>query len=717
MMKAYKDSEKTVEERVADLLPRMTLSEKVAQMMQLAYSHVPKEEITMWVRRGAGSLLHVLGDEAREMQRIALSTRLGIPLIFGIDAIHGHGLHRGATIFPSQLALACAWSPRLLYEVGRVTAREVAADSLHWTFSPVLCLARDTRWGRVDETFGEDPYLAGELGAAMIEGYQGDDLTADDSILACAKHYIGYGEATGARDAYDTEMTFRKMREVFLPPFEKAVKAGCATFMTAYGSIDGTPFTVSEKSLKTILKDELGFEGFVVTDWNNIGHLIEDQRVAADMSEASYLTVKAGNDMMMVTFESYDVILKLAEDGVLDVSYIDEAVRRILGVKFRAGLFEKPEKKGDSGVFGCENHREVCLDASRESLVLLENRDGALPLSSSARSVAVIGPNADDIFAQYGDWTYFSHPKPDSRVEAAESHYTVLTGIKKIAEPLGVSVVSHRGCEVMSDDAGGIEEAVAAAEKCDATVLVIGDVYDQFGEFKDRANLSLSGAQQILFDRLRQLERPLITVLVASKPLCIPDVARRSDALLAMFNGGQYGGLAVAEAIFGLLNPSGKLPISFPRHEGQLPVYYNHLPGWHGEKYCDLPAEPLYAFGHGLSYTRFVYSGLEAAADEEGINISVKVTNAGERPGAETVQLYFNDAVSSILTPVKQLAAFEKVHLAAGEEKTVSFTLTREALSLVTADEKRVIEPGEFVLMAGGSSADEALLKTTVTLR
>lgn len=714
MKVTYKDPNKTVDERVEDLLSRMTTAEKAAQVIQIPYSEVSKEEALEWAERGAGSFLHVLGDNARRLQDIALSGRLGIPILFGIDAIHGHGLHRGGTIFPSQLAIAASFHPGLVKEIGWVTAREVAADGLHWTFSPVLCLGRDTRWGRIDETFGEDSFLAGELGAAMIKGYQGNDLSADDSILACAKHYLGYGEAVGARDAMDTEITFRKMREIFLPPFQKAVEAGCATVMTAYGSIDGTPFTISEKSLKTVLKEELGFDGFVVTDWDNVGSLIRYQHVAANMEEASLLAVKSGNDMLMSTPAAYESVLKLVESGALAVSYLEEAVRRILRIKFRMGLFERPEKRGSKEVFGCKEHLEICLRASRESMVLLENRDRTLPLSAKIRSVAVIGPNADNIRAQYGDWTYFTHPKPDWNIQSAEPYYTVLSGMKEIAGAKGVRIQYHQGCDVLNDEDADLQGAAAIGAQCDAIVLVLGDCYDQFGEYKDRADLSLSGKQQALFDELRKLNRPLVTVLVASKPLCIPAIAEQTDALITNFNGGQYGGMAVAEAIFGKLNPSGKLPISFPVHTGQLPVYYNQLPGWHGGKYCDMPQEPLYAFGYGLSYTQFTYSDLKIDVDTWTAAVTVK--NIGACDGMETVQLYFRDVISSVMTPVKQLIAFEKISLAVGERKIVSFKLDQSAFSLVDIKEQRVTEAGRFILMAGGDSREDSLIRTEFSL-
>ena len=702
-----------VEERVNDLLFRMNLREKVAQMVQIPYSAVSKKEAVVWAEKGVGSFLHVLGDDARELQSVALKTRLGIPLLFGIDAIHGHGLNEKATIFPSQLAAACSWNRELVEAMGRVMAREVATDGLHWAFFPVLCLGRDTRWGRVDETFGEDPYLTGELGASIIKGYQGDSLDSDESILACAKHYIGYGEAVGGRDSCDTEMTFRKMREVFLPPFEKAVKAGCATIMTAYGSIDGTPFTASKKALRGILKDELGFDGFIVTDWDNVNSLVTNQHVAADIQEASRMAAVAGNDMIMTSSGFYAAAIQLVRDGFLDEKIIDEAVRNILRIKFRMGLFEKPEKKGKPGCIGCAEHLEVCKEISRESIVLLKN-NGVLPLEKNIGSVAVIGPNADDIRAQYGDWTYFSHPEPNPDHKPVKPYFTVLDGMRKLAKQNNRIVEYCRGCEIFSGDRGyGIfspaaYEAVSTAKKCDAIVLVLGDMIDQTGEGKDRADLTLSGVQMALLERLRSLSKPLVTVLVSSKPLCIERIAQETDALIVAFNGGMFGGLAVAEAIFGKLNPSGRLPISFPRHSGQLPVYYNSLPGWHGGKYIDLPAAPLYAFGEGMSYTDFQYSNLQV--DEKSLTVSVDVINIGKGGGFETIQVYFRDCVSSVMTPNKQLIGFEKVFLEAEETKNVSFTFKRKDFSLVTSDERRVTEPGEFLIMVGPSSKDNDLL-------
>lgn len=688
------------------LLSQMTVEEKVAQMVQVPYAMVGREEALRWARLGAGSFLHVLGDDAREVQREALATRLGIPVIFGIDAIHGHCLNDRATVFPSQLAAACSWNRQVVHAMGEVTAREVATDGLHWTFSPVLCLGRDTRWGRVDETFGEDPFLAGELGAAIVKGYQGDDLADGEHILACAKHYLGYGEAVGARDACDSEITDRKIREIFLPPFQKAVEAGCATIMTAYGSQDGTPFTVHDGVMRGMLRDELGFEGFVVTDWDNARSLVRNQRVCGSIEEAAVAAAKAGNDMIMTTLEFYDAMLNALRDGSADISAVDEAVTHILTIKYEMGLFERPEKTGRPGCIGCEDHQVAALEAARESVTLLRN-DGMLPLGKGVRRVAVIGPNADDIRAQYGDWTYFSHPMPDPDHTPARPYVTVREGIADLCEERELEWVFARGCGVLASEADDPDAAVRAAQDADAVIYVVGDMIDQFGESKDRADLSLSGRQMELFYRLKATGRPVCTVLVASKPLCLGDAAEQANAVLCAFNGGMFGGQAVAEALFGVINPSGRLPISFPRHSGQLPVYYNQYSGWHGGKYCDLPAEPLFAFGEGMSYTTFEIGAL--TFDAQTLTAHVSVANTGDREGVQTVQVYLRDEVSSVMTPVKRLVAFERVSLMPGESTVINIRLRREDFSLVNARGERVVEPGAFTLMAGSSSKDEDL--------
>ncbi|MGN0150195.1 MAG: glycoside hydrolase family 3 N-terminal domain-containing protein [Clostridia bacterium] len=702
-MEDYMNVNLSADERAECLLSMMTPEEKIAQMAQISYNVVSAEEYERFQKLGIGSFLHVLGQDTAKIKEQAAQTRLKIPPIFGIDAIHGHSLLNGATIFPSQLAMSCSFNTDLIREMGRVTAKEVAADGLDWIFSPVLCIARDLRWGRVDETFGEDSYLIGELGAAIIDGYQCDNL-----IIACAKHYLGYGEATGGRDAYDTEVTERKIREVFLPPFKRACDADCGSVMTAYGSIDATPLTANNDILRKMLKEECGFEGFVVTDWENVRALMTNQKVAKSIKDASKMAVEAGNDMSMNTPKFYDCMCELVNEGRIDMKYIDDAVRRILKVKFKLGLFDKKEKISRD-VIGCSEHRKINMEITRESLVLLENKNNILPLKNGdIKTIAVIGPNADDIQAQYGDWTYFSHPEPKENVVPENDYYTVLRGMKTIFADC--DILYNKGCDVMDSSNESIEEAAALAEKSDIVVAVVGDCLKQYGEFRDRADLELSGAQLDLLKRLKKTGKPLICVLINGKPLCIEWLKDNCDALIEAFNSGDLGGLAVAEMLAGKFNPSGKLSISFPRHSAQTPCYYNQYEGWHGGRYMDVEAGNVYDFGYGMSYSDFVYDNIRLSKNEidknESVIVSVDIKNNSDIDGKEIVQLYINDVVSSIMTPVKQLRGFKKVLIKAGETKTVTMNINPEDLSLINKNCERIVESGEFEIMVGSSSQD-----------
>ncbi|MBR7161269.1 MAG: glycoside hydrolase family 3 C-terminal domain-containing protein, partial [Clostridia bacterium] len=501
----------------------------------------------------------------------------------------------------------------------------VNADGLDWVFSPVLCIGRDPRWGRVDETFGEDPYLVGILGAAIVRGYEEDGLVA-----ACLKHYIGYGEATGGRDSYDTEVSIRKVRETFLPPFRRAVEAGASTVMTAYGSVSGVPMTLHKKLLREILKDEIGLQGFVVTDWYNVQSLRTQQKAVESFHDGVRLAVEAGNDMSMNTFRFYDSAVEQAKEGKLSMAYIDDAVRRILRVKFSLGLFDPEKKRLPREVIGSAEHIAVNHKLTRESLVLLEN-DGILPLKHKPKKIAVVGPNADDIRAQYGDWTFFSHPNESpADCKPLSDYYTVLRGVKTVFPES--EIVYAKGCHIMggSEDAM-LDEAVQLAQSADVVIAVVGDCLKQNGEGKDRANLELSGRQNELICRLKNTGKPVITVLVNGKPLCIGEAAKNSNALIEAFNGGDLGGLCVAEMIAGKFNPSGKLPISFPRSSAQIPCYYNQYSGWHGGKYMDVEKGNLYDFGYGLSYTDFVYSNASLSSDTaksgDVLTVSADITN------------------------------------------------------------------------------------------
>lgn len=477
--------------------------------------------------------------------------------------------------------------------------------------------------------------------------------------------------------------------------------------MTAYGSIDGTPCTSDKKLLKEILKEQLGFDGFVVTDWENVGHLIREQRVAANEKEASRLAIESGNDMMMSAPEFYEAIIELVRGGEVEEKLLDDAVERILNVKMRFGLFANSFKQADEKFLGCEEHLRLNKEIARESTVLLKN-NGVLPLNGR-KKILVVGPSADDIRCNYGDWTYFSHPLPNYDTKPERPYITFLEGVKELAKEYDCAAEYVKGAEINEAIAGGIATAAKAAEKADVILFACGDNIELAAEGRDRADMRLPEAQRELFGALCKAGKPIVTALICTKPLCAPEIDEGSAAVLTNFNGGMFGGLALAEVIFGAINPCGKLPVSFPYHVGQQPCYYNQLPGWHCRNYVDMPETPLYGFGHGLSYTKFAYSNL--AFDEKTLTLRVKVKNTGVRAGKETVQVYFRDLVSSVLTPVKRLIAFRKVQLRAGESRELEFAFTRADFSFVNAREERVTEPGEFEIMVGGSSADGDLIK------
>ncbi|MBS3783089.1 MAG: glycoside hydrolase family 3 C-terminal domain-containing protein [Anaerolineae bacterium] len=694
----------------------MTLAEKVGQMCQMN----GRDDAKTWLQdHHVGSFLHMLGEETNALQRVAAKTRLGIPLLFGIDAIHGHAFWPTSTVFPTQLALSCTWNPELIEEVGHITAAETAHTGVHWTFSPVLGVARDLRWGRIGETFGEDPYLVSVLGSALIRGYQGDALSAPDAIAACGKHYAGYSGTQGGRDSSEADLSERAMRSTYLPPFHAAVEAGCATLMAGYHAIDGTPCSANRWLLTDVLRDEWGFEGFVVSDWKNVEHMNDEQRVSPDLMDAARRLVSAGNDVAMNTPGFTELVIDLVERGDLNERLVDQAVRNVLRLKFKLGLFDENRyadlEKGVE-IIGCAAHRALALQSAAQSMVLLKNDDATLPLGEDIKRIAVIGPNADDPEAQLGDWVLWSGQLGESGLpdRTRESVITVLDGIRARAGDR-CAVDYARGCDVIDPGVEGIQEAAALASAADVALVVVGDSLEQIGETKDRANLDLSGGQQALLEAVHATGTPMVVVLVSSKPLTVPWIAEHAQALLAAWNPGLEGGTAVAEILFGDRNPSGKLTISFPYHVGQQPVYYNLIPGWHGEpKYVDLPGGPLFPFGYGLSYTRFAYDNLELAShaltEGETLHVAVDVENVGDRAGVEIVQLYVNDRFSSVTTPLKELKGFARVELAPGERRTVELELRYEQLALVNAELETVVEAGTFEVMVGGSSRDEDLL-------
>ena len=744
-MPGYRDASRPVAERVADLLARMSLPQKVGQVMQ---ADAQGDLGDLVARQQVGSLLHVAPDRMRAAIDLAARTELGIPLLLADDCIHGHSFWPGATIFGTQLATACSWNPDNAERMARITAVEATATGFRGTFSPVLCIARDLRWGRVDETFGEDPLLIGDLGTAMIRGYQGEHLADPTSMLATAKHFAGYSETQGGRDASEADISRRKLRAWFTPPFERAVRAGSATFMLGYQAMDGVPITVNRWVLDDVLKQEWGFDGVLVTDWDNVGRLVWEQKVCADHAEAAARALNAGVDLVMTTPGFYDGAQQAIERGQLSEDTLDAAVARVLTVKFSLGLFEDPAGP-DAGrqaeVIGCAAHRQAALDIARESLVLLAN-DGVLPLTTRAGTLAVIGPNADDPAAMLGDWAggsgQCSWLGPDYR---SPHTITVLAGLRDVAEAAGWQVRHAPGCgivravphpdgpvgpdgqprwpsiEPVPAEPAQLDAAAKLAAQADAVVLVLGDNILLVGEARSTATLEMQGGQLDLWARVLDAGRPVVLVLANSKPLVLPQhLLDRTAAVVEAFNPGDAGGRAIAELIFGSIEPSGRLPISFPRHVGQQPTYYNQVRGQHGGRYADLSQEPAFAFGYGLSYSRVSYGGLVINGTNltagDTISASVEVSNTGDRPVTETVQAYVRDLVTSSTWADKELKAYGRVTLAPGEQVTVEFAIPVADCSIVDADANRVVEPGDFELLVGPSSRDVDLLTAPFTV-
>ena len=711
----FRDPQQSVETRVSDLLARMTLAEKVGQLLQLNGQIAPVETVRAMQ---PGSLLHILNDELLLAMDAAAETRLGIPLLIAEDGIHGHSFHAGATIFPTQLGLSCSWNVDTIAACARVTAREMATTGAHWTFSPVLCLSRDVRWGRTGETFGEDPFLIGEFGEAMIRGYQGAGLDDAEGVLACAKHFAGYSETQGGRDASEADISRRKLRSYFLPPFERAVRAGCMTFMTGYQAIDGLPSTANHWLLTQVLKEEWGFRGILVTDWDNVGRLHWEQRIVPSAKEAAVVAIRCGNDLIMATPDFFEAAQAAVREGLLAESEIDAVVRRILALKFRMGLFEnprRPDRARQAEVIACEAHRAINLRAARESLVLLKN-DGILPLDlNKLRKIAVLGPNADDDLAQLGDWSLGGpqHP-PEKGKHPRACTTTLLDGIRaRVSSALTVSYAV--GASVRSSDTSQIPAALAACADADVVVIALGDELPFIGEGHSTATLELLGAQSALLEAVVALGKPVVLALLNSKPVVLPAAAERVAAIVECFNPGMEGGQAFAELIFGDLNPSGRLTISFPRHVGQQPSFYSQVRGQHGNEYADLDQNPRFAFGFGLSYTRFEYSELRIVSPRlavgEPLEVEVLLHNVGARPGTEIAQVYVTDLVTSVTWVNQTLIAFQRVTLAAGEQRRLTFSIPSERVALVDAYERRVVEPGEFELKVGAASNDPSALR------
>ncbi|WP_417554919.1 glycoside hydrolase family 3 N-terminal domain-containing protein [Microbacterium sp.] len=736
----YQDASLPIPDRVADLLSRMSVEEKAGQMLQLDARDDIGDHV---LRRHVGSILHTSPERIVQANRLTAQTRLRIPLLVGEDCIHGHSFWPGATVYPTQLGMAATWDASLVEQVARATAVEVAATGIHWTFSPVLCIARDLRWGRVNETFGEDPFLIGELASAMVRGYQGSGLTDPTAILATAKHFAGYSETQGGRDASEADISRRKLRSWFLPPFERVAREGCRTFMLGYQTTDGVPITVNDWLLSDVLRGEWGYTGTLITDWDNVGRMVWEQRVQPDFAHAAAAAVKAGNDMVMTTPQFFEGALEAVSLGLLDPSDFDRAVARILTLKFELGLFENPRlpEAGLADVVGQPAHAELNLQVARRSLVLLEN-DGMLPLMpASVGRIAVVGPLADDAQEQLGDWAGGSGQAGWLDGQPREMITTVLDGLRDIAP---WEVVHARGADILSlepDPAGAtwpdgqprppvvrpipaddaqIAEAAAAASAADAVVAVVGDARGLYGEGRSTATLELIGGQRELLDAVIATGQPVIVVLMASKPLVLPASVRDAAAVIWVANPGMKGGQAIAELITGAIEPAGRLPISFARHAGQQPTYYNQVRGQHGDRYADLTQAPAWAFGQGLSYTTVTYSDLvlESAVltADAVIRASVTLTNTGERPAIETVQVYVRDEVTSASWADRELKTYRQVRVEPGDSVRVALEVPVADCTIVDARGARVVEPGVFAMLVGPSSREEDLLSAEFTV-
>ena len=744
----YRDPNLPVSERVDDLIARMSLKQKVGQMLQLDARGGAEFPV---LERHAGSILHASPKTVREAHELTASTELQIPLLVADDLIHGYSFWEGATIFPTQLGMSATWNPALVEKAARITAIEGAATGIHWTFSPVLDVARDLRWGRINETFGEDTFLIGELASAMVRGYQGGGLADPTALIATAKHFAGYSETQGGRDASEADLSHRKLRSWFLPPYKRVAKEGVGAFMLGYQTIDGVPITVNDWLLTDVLRGEWDYQGTLVTDWDNVGRMVWEQKVQPDYKQAAAAAVRAGNDMVMTTPLFFEGALEALEEGLITEDDVERAVRRILTLKFKLGLFEDPRSpRANMGEthpeIGNQDHQAVNLQIARESVVLLQN-DGTLPISfdGPAKKIAVIGPLADDAQTQLGDWAgssgqidWMPQGHPRSTIT------TVLDGVRETV-PADWQVVTAPGSKISrlephpdgpthpdgqprspvvvveEPDEELIGQAVAAAENADYVVAVVGDRIELVGEGRSTATLELVGGQRELLDALAQTGKPMIVVLMASKPLVLPKSALNAQALLWVASPGQQGGRAIAEVISGAIEPAGRLSVSFPRHVGQQPTYYNQIRGQHGDRYADLTQEPAFVFGEGQSFTTVHYGRGELANAEltaDGVvRATVSLTNTGERPAVEVVQGYIRDLVTSASWADKELKTFVRVPLEPGETKDVEVTVPVSECTIVNAAGQRVVEPGEFELLIGCSSRDADLQALRFTAR
>ena len=714
----------SIEKKVDALLEKMTLQEKVGQLNQYSGNLLTgpasnqKTNLQEDIKNGwVGSMLNVKGvKNTRAVQEIAMQSRLKIPLLFGLDVIHGY-----ETIFPIPLAEAASWDMDAIKSGAQVAAKEAASKGIHWTFAPMVDIARDPRWGRIMEGAGEDPYLGSLIAKARVKGFQGDKLGDTLSIMACAKHFAAYGAAIAGRDYNAVDMSDVELWQTYLPPFKAAAEAGVATFMNSFNTLNGIPASGNDYLQRTILKGKWGFKGFVVSDWNSIGEMIK-WGYAKDTADAALKAITAGSDMDMEGHNYRKKLVQLVNEKKVDIKLVDDAVRRILYKKFELGLFDNPYRFSDSTrevrVINDPNNRAIAREMARKSIVLLKNENELLPLTQNNRTIALIGPLVKAKRDLAGSWTV----NTDS------------TNMVSLYEGL----MARRGSNELLYAKGGtvpkttddeINEAVVVANKADVVVLAVGETYDMSGESKSRADIHLPGDQEKLFAALQQTGKPIVVVVMAGRSLIFNTIANKAISILYTWWLGSEAGNAIADVLYGDYNPAGKLPITFPRSMGQIPIYYSHLNtgrAYENQKsklylssYIDEENTPRYAFGYGLSYTNFQYSDLQLSDstmnEKDSIVVSFKLTNIGKYAGEEVAQLYLRNEVASIARPVKELKDFVKVKLNVGESKEISFIINKEKLSFYNRKLEWGTEPGRFQLMIGTAS-DSILLKSSFQL-
>ncbi len=734
---AYLDKNLPVNKRVDDLMERMTLEEKIGQMCQyVAIEHIKKSKMKLkggelieddqfgmypglgtddlkeLVKTGKiGSFLHVLStQEANELQRLALQSRLKIPLLLGIDAIHGHGLISGTTIYPTQLSLSCSWDDDLLFRVAKATAAEVRATGMHWTFSPNVDVARDARWGRCGETFGEDPFLVSRLGVAFTKGYQGD--LGDENILACAKHFIAGSQPLNGTNASPMDVSELQLRNIWLPPYKAQVESGVYTFMAAHNELNGIPCHGNPWLLNDILRGEWGFDGFVVSDWLDIERLAILHHVVENQKEAVELAVNSGMDMHMHGPDFLEPLTQLVKEGKVNEDRISESCRSILKAKFMLGFFENllVNEEDIKGKLFTHAHQELALEAARKSIVLLKNERNILPVKNAKR-ILVTGPNANT-HRILGDWT---HEQPEDKVT------TIFEGMRQVFEESTVDYIDS-GELLKSPSVEKLKKAVNAVDNYDLVIVAVGsnslriEADDKTcGENTDRARINLIGNQLELVQSIYKKNKNIVVVFVNGRPLAESWIKDNIPGIIEAFEPGSKGGQAIAEIIKGEVNPSGKLTMTFPRSVGQIVYTYNHKPSNFFRKYIDEPVEPLWPFGFGLGYSPVQYSNLtikNTLLDKgENLECTFSLRNSGEMNSEEIVQVYIHDLVSSVTRPVKELKAYKRIALSAGETKQVNISIPFSDLGSYNAKMEYVVESGRFELMVGPSSNDSDLMK------